>query len=61
MKYSGGPLQIKDEDVACVYHLVGLVLWGRSCGPDTPSMYTRVNHYLDWIEDRVWPDSMKFE
>jgi secreted trypsin-like serine protease len=49
---SGGPLQkiVKDH-----HHIVGITSFGILCGSTTPSIYTRVSFYLDWIEGIVWP------
>ncbi|XP_049873334.1 serine protease persephone-like [Pectinophora gossypiella] len=51
---SGGPLQqLMSTDGQ--YRLVGITSFGRGCGSPVPGVYTRVSHYLDWIEDTVWP------
>ncbi|OWR52184.1 hemolymph proteinase 6 [Danaus plexippus plexippus] len=51
---SGGPLQgLDDHDGQ--YRLVGVTSFGRGCGSPVPGVYTRVAHYLDWIESVVWP------
>lgn len=31
----------------------------HSCGEGLPSIITKVSHYLDWIEEKVWPDEFK--
>lgn len=52
----GGPLQMfrNESSVAIV---IGIVSFGWSpCGSAFPSIYTRVAHYLDWIESIVWPN-----
>jgi len=52
---SGGPLQI-DREESCTYSIVGITSFGRSCGiPNVPGVYTRVSHYIEWIEEIVWP------
>ncbi|XP_028173554.1 serine protease persephone-like [Ostrinia nubilalis] len=51
---SGGPLQISESDVT--YRLVGVTSFGKGCGTTTPGVYTRVAHYIDWIENIVWPN-----
>ncbi|XP_075987271.1 venom protease-like [Anticarsia gemmatalis] len=51
---SGGPLQTSDEK--CLYTVVGVTSYGRSCGQrGAAGMYTRVQHYVPWIESVVWP------
>ena len=30
--------------------LVGITSWGFGCGEGTPSVYTRVSEYMDWIK-----------
>lgn len=39
-----------------LYHIVGITSFGAICGSGLPSVYTRVSHYLDWIEENVWPE-----
>lgn len=52
----GGPLQFipSGSELAKV---VGIVAFGISCDTRYPSVYTRVAHYLDWIESHVWPNN----
>lgn len=47
---SGGPLVHFHRGQP---HVAGLVSWGQgNCGdPDLPTVFTRIPHYLDWIED----------
>ncbi|KAI5636812.1 trypsin domain-containing protein [Phthorimaea operculella] len=53
---SGSPLQVASKDNQCIFHVVGIVSFGRKCAESgQPSVYTRVSHYLDWIESVVWP------
>ncbi|XP_055529767.1 serine protease persephone-like [Wyeomyia smithii] len=49
---SGGPLQIVEDNK---FKLVGVTSFGNGCGSNTPSVYTRVARYIDWIESVVWP------
>lgn len=52
---SGGPLQSQQHE-RCVYTILGVTSFGRKCGSSGGSgMYTRVRHYVPWIEDIVWP------
>jgi secreted trypsin-like serine protease len=53
--FSGGPMQILDSDIECVYHVVGVISSGFSCGTTTPGFYVKVSSHLDWIEKHVWP------
>jgi serine protease immune response integrator len=51
---SGGPLQIKLTNN--LYYVVGITSFGKGCASKTtPGVYTRVSHFLDWIEMHVWP------
>ncbi|XP_046998532.1 serine protease persephone-like [Schistocerca americana] len=50
---SGGPLVMGKS---APYTAVGITSMGpKPCGGNVPSIYTRVSHYIDWIEDHVWP------
>ncbi|XP_072387168.1 uncharacterized protein [Diabrotica undecimpunctata] len=57
---SGGPLQVKNSkkyNYGTGYRIVGITSFGKACGiTRTPSIYTRVSYYLDWIERIVWPE-----
>lgn len=52
---SGGPLQVLPA-YSTTPKVVGIVSFGVACGSPYPSIYTRVAHYLDWIESNVWPN-----
>ncbi|XP_063899131.1 serine protease snake [Helicoverpa armigera] len=53
---SGGPLQIANDVLSCAYDIIGVTSYGRQCGVTAGSgIYTRVYHYLPWIESVVWP------
>ncbi|XP_050433648.1 venom protease-like isoform X2 [Adelges cooleyi] len=53
---SGGPLQIVDPKYKCMYSLIGVTSFGKLCGEsNAPGVYTRVSHYVSWIERIVWP------
>ncbi|XP_031623197.1 serine protease snake-like [Contarinia nasturtii] len=52
---SGGPLQIVIAKPHCVYSVIGITSFGKSCGfQNTPAIYTNVAHYTSWIEQMVW-------
>lgn len=52
---SGGPLQILSSN-KCVFLVIGITSFGQGCAMiDIPGVYTRVSHYLPWIENTVWP------
>ncbi|XP_058455315.1 serine protease snake-like [Malaya genurostris] len=52
---SGGPVQVITEPKGCIYYVVGVTSAGSSCGEGrSPSVYTRVSSYIDWIESIVW-------
>ncbi|CAH0600821.1 unnamed protein product [Chrysodeixis includens] len=54
---SGGPLQVYSLVARCVYSIIGVTSSGKSCGfAGNSGLYTRVIHYLSWIEGVVWPD-----
>ncbi|XP_063363951.1 serine protease persephone-like [Cydia amplana] len=51
---SGGPLQSLSEPDGQT-RLVGVTSFGRGCGSAVPGVYTRLSHYLDWLESVAWP------
>lgn len=51
---SGGPLQLRLADPYCMYSQIGIVSFGEVCATK-PGVYTRVSHYISWIENIVWP------
>lgn len=54
---SGGPLQIIHPANLCLFQIVGITSFGQGCAlVDAPGVYTRVSHYISWIEDNVWPN-----
>ncbi|KAK3926971.1 Serine protease snake [Frankliniella fusca] len=53
---SGGPLQTPVIKPMCMFRVAGIVSLGQGCGFGTPGIYTRVSHYVPWIESIVWPD-----
>ncbi|XP_076240187.1 serine protease snk [Calliopsis andreniformis] len=55
---SGGPLQTLISQSSCLFHVIGITSFGQVCAaPNIPGVYTRVSHYLNWIEDIVWPEA----
>ncbi|XP_049832742.1 serine protease snake-like [Schistocerca gregaria] len=53
---SGGPLQVPLHEPYCMYGLVGVTSFGKFCGfENSPAVYSRVSHYVPWIESVVWP------
>lgn len=48
----GAPLQYISSEQT-LPHIIGVSSFGIKC--DLPMVYTRVAHYLDWIESIVWP------
>uniref|UniRef100_A0A182P8Z8 Peptidase S1 domain-containing protein n=1 Tax=Anopheles epiroticus TaxID=199890 RepID=A0A182P8Z8_9DIPT len=52
---SGGPLQVVTSSNTCSYAVVGITSIGGVCGiSNSKAVYTKVSHYIDWIEDNVW-------
>ncbi|KAK3919413.1 Serine protease snake, partial [Frankliniella fusca] len=52
---SGGPLHILSDNPFCTYSLVGVTSFGKFCGfPNSPGVYTRVSHFVPWIESVIW-------
>ncbi|XP_065084992.1 serine protease Hayan-like [Ochlerotatus camptorhynchus] len=49
---SGGPLELAIDRRR---YIVGLTSTGKICGTKFPGIYTRVSHFIDWIESVVWP------
>lgn len=51
---SGGPLNLIIDERYRKMQVIGIVSAGDGCASVTPSLYTRVAAYLDFIEDIVW-------
>ncbi|GLH11260.1 Serine proteinase stubble [Gryllus bimaculatus] len=53
---SGGPLQVLMNSRYCMYSVVGVTSFGKSCArAETPAVYSRVASFVPWIESVVWP------
>ncbi|XP_011142823.1 serine protease snake-like [Harpegnathos saltator] len=53
---SGGPLQVVHPNTQCLFQVIGITSFGQACAmANSPGVYTRVSHYLPWIENIVWP------
>ncbi|XP_073998778.1 venom protease-like [Rhodnius prolixus] len=52
---SGGPLQKRLEEPYCMYSILGITSFGEECAKDLPGVYTRISHFVPWIESIVWP------
>ncbi|XP_008218019.2 serine protease snake-like [Nasonia vitripennis] len=53
---SGVPLQWTHPS-GCLQEIVAVTSFGISCAvPKMPAVYTKVSHYIDWIESVVWPN-----
>ncbi|XP_046685909.1 serine protease snake-like isoform X1 [Homalodisca vitripennis] len=55
----GSPLQLKLKNPYCMYSQVGvasIASFGKGCvGEDDLVVYTRISHFLPWIQSIVWP------
>ncbi|XP_014288326.2 venom protease [Halyomorpha halys] len=52
---SGGPLQTFLPGHKCAFEITGITSFGKMCGTGIPAVYTKVQPYIPWIEDIVWP------
>jgi len=41
------------KDSSNVFSVVGIVSVGIGCASGYPGIYTRVSHFLDWINDKI--------
>ncbi|KAL6961620.1 Suppressor of tumorigenicity 14 protein [Sarracenia purpurea var. burkii] len=58
MVESGGPLQIhvQKEGMECMFNVVGVMTTAKKClDNDGVTIYTKVDPYIDWIQNIVWP------
>ncbi|KAF6198856.1 hypothetical protein GE061_006879 [Apolygus lucorum] len=53
---SGGPLQLPLSNPYCMYSQIGVTSFGIECASNYPGVFTRVSHYVPWIEKHVWPN-----
>lgn len=52
---SGAPVQVQTTPTtSCTYHVVGIVSTLVCDAVESPSVYTRVTDFVDWIEAIVW-------
>lgn len=51
---SGGPIQVMAKGNSCLFYIVGITSFGKSCASNAPGVYTKVSSYLSWIEQVVW-------
>ncbi|XP_065208903.1 serine protease persephone-like isoform X2 [Planococcus citri] len=56
---TGGPLQISMPERAGMWNIIGVISFSPCLSHggswEDPSLYTKVSHYLDWIQSIVWP------
>ncbi|GLH11253.1 Serine protease snake, partial [Gryllus bimaculatus] len=52
---AGGPLQVPLSSPYCMYSVVGVYSFGKGTCV-APFVYTRVSHFVPWIESVVWPN-----
>lgn len=59
---SGGQLVVKNEELSgdnYVYNIVGITSFGKACGiSGDPGVYTRIQPYLPWLVQNIWPDEL---
>ncbi|CAF4939257.1 unnamed protein product [Pieris macdunnoughi] len=53
---SGSPVTVRSREINCTYIAMAVVSHGPQCGSGAPAVYTRVEPFLDWIIDTVWPE-----
>lgn len=53
---SGGPMTMPIFDANCGfrYYQIGIVSYGLGCArTDTPGVYARIQHFVDWIQEKI--------
>lgn len=51
----GGPLMHTVPEFDYRYYLIGVASYEISCNEtDTPSVYAKVQHFIDWIKDKTY-------
>lgn len=55
---SGGPLNTPYSPT-CMLNVAGVTSFGQGCGHGVPGVYTRVSHFVPWIEKIVWPEEFQ--
>lgn len=52
---SGGPMMLPIHgNGEFPFYQIGIVSYGDGCGrPNSPTIYTNVQHYADWIEEKL--------
>ena len=57
---SGGPLQCNMEDGR--WYLAGITSFGSGCAKaGYPDVFTRLTHYVDWIQETILRNSLLFD
>lgn len=51
---SGSPVQIRTEPASPTYHVVAVTSTLLCDARESPSVYTRVASYVEWVEEIVW-------
>ncbi|XP_030370381.1 serine protease snake [Scaptodrosophila lebanonensis] len=52
---SGGPLILHQQHGQVrIPYIIGLTSFGGSCATGAPGIYTRLAHYVSWIENQIW-------